>query len=635
MGVSEVVTLYEKIVRSAKKDKYALPCLDDILAEDGVTTAGEIKIGVMDIPLDMVVGTRTAARGQAFNSSFMPIMDKSSEFGQKWIALYAAHEEEGIRDAVKVYEYKHKFYAEEGNKRVSVLKAAFADDIVADVSRIMPPRIPENAVYFEFVDFFRLSGCYDFEFSASGSYALFQQLLGKRPDELWEIEDRANVRTLFTRFSAIYKEEEEDHNHVRLCDSFLGFLKLFDYKDLLTMSITQLKGLVVRSMGDMMVSQAPTLKLEPSDISDKKTNIIIGTIFKDLKPKPLKVSFINEKSASTSAWSYGHELGRTHLEEVFPELVTTSKYDFATPENINGLLHAAIDAKNDVIFTTSPTLLNPSLQAAIEHEALILNCSLNTSHKAIRTYYARMYEAKFLMGAVAGALSQHNRVGYVADYPIFGMTANINAFALGAKMVNPRVKVFLEWSTMKGIDIDKEFEDNDISVISGQDFIIPMKPQKKFGLYRTYDNGDIENLAMPVWNWGRMYEAILRQIWNGSYQKEDSGSDKGVNYWWGMSADVIDVAVSRHLPIGTKRLVNLLKETIRKGDFNPFSGVLYSQDGVISGKDDDVLRPEDIVSMDWLAENVVGRIPSMDELVEGATAVVNQSGITPTAPGGY
>ena len=231
------------------------------------------------------------------------------------------------------------------------------------------------------------------------------------------------------------------------------------------------------------------------------------------------------------------------------------------------------------------------------------------------------------MGAVAGALSHHNKVGYVADYPIFGMAASINAFALGAKMVNPRVKVFLEWSTLKNANVDEEFETNGINVISGQDFIIPMKPQKKFGLYRTHENGDIENLAMPVWNWGKMYEAIIRQIWNGTYEKEDVDSQKGVNYWWGMSADVIDVAVSRHLPIGTKRLVNLLKETIRKGDFNPFSGVLYSQDGVINWREDDVLKPEEIVSMNWLAENVVGRIPAMDELVDNALPLVEKQGI--------
>ncbi len=627
MASGEVVTLYEKLVKQARKDKSPLPALDEILEEEGVTIGAEVNVGVMPIPLDMVAGTRTKARGSAFNSAFMPIMAKDTEFAQKWTALYKSNEEEGIRDAVKAYEYKHRFYAEEGNKRVSVLKATGANEILADVIRVMPPRSDENQVYYEFVDFFRLSQLYDFEFSESGSYALFQRYLGMTPDEHWTTADRSNVRTVFARFNSIYSEKMPDADHVKICDAFLSFLKLFDYRELMDMELGQLKGLVTRATAEVSVpDEAPTLKLEPSDTADKKPGLV-GTILKTAKPKPLKVTFINEKSSTTSAWTYGHELGRRHLEEVFPDLVTTNKYDFATPDNVNRFLNESIEGGSDVIFTTSPPLLTASLQEAIEHSALILNCSLNTSHKSVRTYYGRMYEAKFLMGAVAGALSHHNRVGYVADYPIYGMTANINAFALGAKMVNPRVKVFLEWSTMKGVNVDEEFASNDINIISGQDFIIPLKPQKKFGLYRIHEGDDIENLAMPVWNWGRMYEAILRQIWNGTFEKEDKETEKGVNYWWGMSADVIDVAFSRHLPIGTKRLVNLLKDTIKNGDFNPFSGVLYSQDGVINRREDDVMKPEEIVSMKWLAENVVGRIPDMEELKEEAAPIMTQSGI--------
>lgn len=37
-----------------------------------------------------------------------------------------------------------------------------------------------------------------------------------------------------------------------------------------------------------------------------------------------------------------------------------------------------------------------------------------------------------------GAMSEHDKIAYIADYPIYGTIANINAFALGAKMTNPR-----------------------------------------------------------------------------------------------------------------------------------------------------------------------------------------------------
>ena len=64
----------------------------------------------------------------------------------------------------------------------------------------------------------------------------------------------------------------------------------------------------------------------------------------------------------------------------------------------------------------------------------------------------------------------------MADYPIVGMTANINAFALGARMVNPYAKVYLEWTTVKGNtreNVLREFEENGIEYISDQVMIKP------------------------------------------------------------------------------------------------------------------------------------------------------------------
>jgi hypothetical protein len=86
----------------------------------------------------------------------------------------------------------------------------------------------------------------------------------------------------------------------------------------------------------------------------------------------------------------------------------------------------------------------------------------------------------------------------------------------------------------------------------------------------------------------------------------------------------VDVICSRNLPIGTKRLIELLKHTIVSGELNPFAGVLYSQDKVIQPDPDKSLSPEEISSMDWLAQNVIGRIPKNDELVENALPTVKQ-----------
>ena len=108
---------------------------------------------------------------------------------------------------------------------------------------------------------------------------------------------------------------------------------------------------------------------------------------------------------------------------------------------------------------------------------------------------------------------------------------------------------------------------------------------------------------------------------------DDPSSKKAINYWWGMSAGVVDVVCSQNLPIGTKRLVDLLRDTISTGKFNPFSGILYSQEGVVQDDPGNSLTPEEIVTMDWLAENVVGSIPKEEELNEQSKPVILQQGI--------
>ena len=94
-----------------------------------------------------------------------------------------------------------------------------------------------------------------------------------------------------------------------------------------------------------------------------------------------------------------------------------------------------------------------------------------------------------------------------------------------------------------------------------------------------------------------------------------------------MSEGVIDVICSKYLPIGTKRLVDLLKSTICSDVFNPFSGILYSQSGIVTDDPNGSLSPEEIMTMDWLADNIIGRIPDKEELNEQAEPVINQQGV--------
>ena len=572
------------------------------------------------------MGTKNVARSNSFAGNFMPILLENTEFASKWARLSTTHLEEGIRDPIKAYEYMNRFYVEEGNKRVSILKYFGAVSIPGNVTRIVPARTEEkeNKIYYEFMEFYQWAPINYIWFSQEGSFLKLQEAVEKEPGEKWTEDDLLRFSTMYTRFTSEYRAKGGSRLKITPGDAFLAFVTVHGYNAVDEMTTNEMKDLITKSWEEFELLQEEDdieLKMKPSQ--EKKP--LFSMLLPMSSPKQ-KIAFLYEKTPGTSAWTYAHELGRLYLEQTFSDEVSTSCYENATKENAAELIDQAIESGCNLIFTTTPPLVQASVKAAIENpEVKILNCSLNTSHRYIRTYYSRMHEAKFLMGAIAGAMAENGKLTYIADYPIFGTIANINAFALGAKMINPRVKVFLEWSSRKEVDIAERIRETGSACVSGRDIVIPEEASRFFGIYHM-ENGNPRNLAMPLSHWGKFYEQLIRTIMDGGW-KHDDNSAKAINYWWGMSAGVIDVICSRNLPIGTKRLVELLKATITSGEFNPFSGILYSQAGVVQDTAERCLLPEEIMTMDWLAENVVGTIPQAVELTEEAAPVIKQQGV--------
>lgn len=629
---------YEKANKLAIKDfRYKtskgmypyLQVLDDILSYSHVSS--EINLGLVDIHLNQIVGTKTAGRTNAFASNFMPLLPKDSEFAAKWCRLYEAHIEEGIRDPAIVYEFMNRFYVVEGNKRISVLKYCDAITTTAQVTRIIPEQDDsvESKIYYEFLDFYDKTQINYLLFSQPGCYAKITNLIGIEPEKTWTDEQRELFRSSYIHFRENFEKKGGNKLSLTYGDAFLLYLNIYGYDEMQDKSYTTIQQEIAKIWNDFVFyPQKPEVKLIMNvDVDAEKK-----TLAKRILPQasePLKVAFIHAKTVETSSWTYGHDLGRSHLEETLGEQIKISSYFQAdTPERQVECFEEAIADGNTVIFSTSPKLLGTSTKYAINYPKLeILNCSLNTSSKHLQTYYGRLHEAKFLIGAIAGIMSQSDTIGYIADYPIYGMIANINAFALGAKMVNPRCKVYLEWSKLKPELCHKSIEDISLSFISGEDFIKPKEGSARFGLYNSNED-NLVNLATPIWNWGVFYEKTVKSILNGTWKQETpKGKNESINYWWGMSSGMIDVICSNRMPSGTAQLIGHLKKSICSGEFDPFSGTIYSQDGLVHSEDEEGMTSEKIITMDWLAENVIGSIPTIDELVDDARTLIEIQGI--------
>lgn len=602
-----------------------LPVLDEILTQQNILT--EQNLGLVQIPLEHVVGTSTKGRTYAFAANFMPILDEQSEFACKWEALAEAQVSEGIRDPIKVYEFLNRFYVVEGNKRVSVLKFYGADKIAAYVTRKIPAPSEDLDIklYYEFMKFNEATGFNTVEFTRLGKANKLLERVGAEIP--WDAKTKEDFRGILFRFTKAYEQCGGKQLPITVGDALASFLKVYSYEEVLQMSYDEFNSSVSKCWKEFLVlteKNSVDLVLDPKEVSERKS------LFRYLLPsssKKFTVAFLYPKSTEESNWTYAHDLGRIYLEETFPEQINTICVNHVNAENIEEVLQDVIEKGASIVFEVGVEMMEPSLKFAVEHpNVTILNCSLNAPHKNIRTYYARMYEAKFISGMIAGAMAENDRIAYVADYPIYGMIANINAFALGAACVNPRAKVYVDWSTRKDHDLDYFLTMNDIHYVSNQDMIRPINPTREYGLYK-YENGEATNLIMPVWNWGIYYEKLIQGILAGTYKSEDEGEAKAINYWWGMSAGVIDLVYSKHVPTGVKRLAEHMEYDISVGDVVPFFGEIRAQDGTLKNAAGETMSPEDIMKMDYLVENVEGDIPSIDLLKEQAKPIVELKGV--------
>ena len=125
MTVAEAEDEYLKAVRLGQKECAVLqgkgqnpfPVVLDQILGDGVSEGAQ-NVGTLEIPIERIVGVKSAGRISAFSAGFFPLLDCESEFAMKWMTLCRAHQgDEGIRDPIICYEYLGNFYVQEGNKR--------------------------------------------------------------------------------------------------------------------------------------------------------------------------------------------------------------------------------------------------------------------------------------------------------------------------------------------------------------------------------------------------------------------------------------------------------------------------------------------------------------------------------------
>ena len=630
MSVYQYEGEYQKALKLGKQALHAeiskgqtgyLTSLDGVLQSGNVLS--EVPLGLIEIPLKKVVGTYTHSRSIAFAQNFMPVMPLDSEFGLKWLNLYKAHMEEGIRDPIKVYEYYNLYYVIEGNKRVSVLKSVDAVAVHANVIRLMPKRDTNstiNNIYYEFIKFYRQTGINNIWFSEEGSFTQLGEYLDEYDPELFAYDDKYKkfLGDIYRPFREIYYDLGGDKKDITTADAFLHYIKVHGMPESIDMSD---KPSISSFMTELDVLDTKTTQQVKTDPIKTPRRSVLTSIGDLVTPKKqLKIAFVYANSPSKSGWVNGHELGRLHVDNVFKDQIVTEKIE-NVPEDDRAYytLKRLAEEGYDVIFTTSPTYTATALKTALEFpDVKFLTCAGTHSYKNLTLYFGRIHEPWYLLGMIAGSITETDKIGYIAPIPISEVVSALNAFALGAQSVNSRVTIVPAWTYKwqnqgKTKDAAKKLKEQGVDVIGNEAMPVPGSTSREYGVYKSG-----KHYAMAIWDWGVFYEKVIQNILSGTWKviaDSSAPNQKPINFWLGMDTGIVDIMYSnRNISNPTKRLIDSVRKSIIRNEFNIFEGPIHDQDNNLRVKMGGKSSYEEIITMDWFVKGIEGEMPDIKDL---------------------
>jgi len=155
----------------------------------------------------------------------------------------------------------------------------------------------------------------------------------------------------------------------------------------------------------------------------------------------LTVGILHVGSINDAGYNQAHAEGIQVMKRNLPEVEVIEVENVAEGADAERLMESMIKRGARLIIPASFGYLEPALRVAQR------NPEVKFAHPGgykrlpnLTTYWASTPEAFYLLGMAAGKVTKTNKIGYVVALPISFFLANVNAFELGARSVNPQVE---------------------------------------------------------------------------------------------------------------------------------------------------------------------------------------------------
>jgi basic membrane protein A and related proteins len=232
----------------------------------------------------------------------------------------------------------------------------------------------------------------------------------------------------------------------------------------------------------------------------------------------------------------------------------------------------------------------------------------------VSSYSAKFYEARYLLGVLAGHMSKTGIAGYVAAFPIPEVLQGINAFTQGMRSVNPKAEVRVVWvnswfdpgaekqAAASLINLNADVLSNHTNSPA---VVLEAEARGKYSFGYQSDMHKLApkgQLSAVVHNWGPYYTQVVGDVLAGKWKSSNTMGSYAQNY---ISIAPMNAAV----PAGVQADIRKLEAALKAGKFAPFDGPVLDNEGKVIVPKGKTMAEADINNMKFYVAGVAGKVP--------------------------
>jgi basic membrane lipoprotein Med (substrate-binding protein (PBP1-ABC) superfamily) len=328
----------------------------------------------------------------------------------------------------------------------------------------------------------------------------------------------------------------------------------------------------------------------------------------------LKVGFIFVGSQKDLGYNQAAAEGSQYLEKTFPDIEVLRSENIPETADVQAVEEQMIRDGATIIFATSYGYSGPTKAIIEKHpDVMFLHMGDVESFENYSSFFGNIWQLEYAAGQLAGHTSKTGKLGFIAAFPIPQTLLNVNAFHLGAQSVNPDIKTTFVL-TSSWCDPAKQATAVQAMIESGVDVLTQhqdctktiVEAAERAGIYVSGYHQDASPAAPnawltgAAWNWGPVYSEIVAEIRQGTYKS--SVMFQGLDAGW-VKLSPFGSFLSDEVKQSTLDTV----EKLRSGNFQPFTGPITDQDGVIQIADGVVPTDAQLQGTGYLLQGITGR----------------------------